>query len=112
MVGIGRKRDSRLGGAVLCCVSLLVIAAAAPGFAADLSLKDEPAADIIPFGGSKVDITGYVQGTSDYVFRGLSQTERGPAAQGGADDTDGMWDLGTFLSKLFRDNPGTHLGAV
>jgi uncharacterized protein (TIGR02001 family) len=80
-----------------------------PGFAADLSLKDEPVADIIPFGGTKVDVTGYVQGTSDYIIRGLSQTERGPAAQGGADLTYGMWYLGTFLSNVDWDYPGTHL---
>jgi uncharacterized protein (TIGR02001 family) len=103
------KGSTKSRVAVLLLSSTAIITAAIPGFAADLSLKDAPAADILPFGGDKVDITGYVQGTSDYLFRGISQSARGPAAQGGADLTYGMWYVGTFLSNVDFGVPGTHM---
>ncbi len=44
--------------------------------------------------------TGYIQGTNDYIFRGMSQTRRDPAIQGGADIGYGWFYAGTFLSNV------------
>jgi uncharacterized protein (TIGR02001 family) len=38
--------------------------------------------------------------TSDYVFRGLSQTDQGPAIQGGFDATCGMFYAGVWSSAI------------
>jgi uncharacterized protein (TIGR02001 family) len=38
--------------------------------------------------------------TSDYVFRGISQTDQGPAIQGGFDATCGLFYVGTWASAL------------
>jgi uncharacterized protein (TIGR02001 family) len=38
--------------------------------------------------------------TSDYIFRGFSQTGEGPALQGGFDATCGMFYVGVFASSL------------
>ena len=45
-------------------------------------------------------ITGNVALTTDYEFRGLSQTQHGPAIQGGFDLTDGEFYAGTWASNL------------
>ena len=42
--------------------------------------------------------------TSDYVFRGISQTAEGPAIQGGFDATCGMFYVGTWASALDFDD--------
>ncbi len=73
---------------------------AAPAFASDLSYKDTPLA------GGGIEWSAYVQGTSDYVFRGISQNRREPALQGGLDVTYGMFYVGTFLSGVNFDLPG------
>jgi len=45
-------------------------------------------------------------GTSDYVFRGISQTDNDPTIQGGADVSYGILYLGTWASGLdFGDDP-------
>ncbi len=47
--------------------------------------------------------------TSDYVFRGMSQTEGNPAAQATLDVTYGILYGGAFLSNIdFGDTPGGH----
>lgn len=78
-----------------------LVAAAAPGFAADA-----PAA---PY-----TLSANVGFTSDYVFRGVSQTQGGPAIQGGFDfsHTSGFY-LGTWGSNVswvsvrsFKDSTG------
>jgi uncharacterized protein (TIGR02001 family) len=97
---------SRVGAVLLAGLSVT------PAFAADLSFKDTPLA--AP-GGNKFEWTGYVQGTSDYVFRGISQNRRDPAAQAGLDGTYGMFYVGTFFSNVnFNDkaaafNPNANL---
>jgi uncharacterized protein (TIGR02001 family) len=88
-VALGGLRASLLAGAALLI--------AGPAFAADLgggSLKDAPVA------ADSWTATGYVQGTSDYIFRGMSQTRRDPAIQGGADIGYGWFYAGTFLSNV------------
>lgn len=73
------------------------VMSATPGFA-DGSLKDAPAT------GDKLEWSGYVQGTNDYVFRGISQYRREPTLQGGLDVSYGMFYVGTFVSGVdFRD---------
>jgi uncharacterized protein (TIGR02001 family) len=66
-------------------------------------MKDTPAA--VADSGDKLEWTGYVQGTTDYVFRGISQDRRQPAAQGGLDATYGMFYVGTFASTVDFDVP-------
>ncbi len=71
---------------------------ATPGFADGVSFKDAPIA------GDKLEWSGYVQGTNDYVFRGISQNRREPTVQGGLDVTYGMFYVGTFASGInFKD---------
>jgi uncharacterized protein (TIGR02001 family) len=49
---------------------------------------------------------GLVAGTTDYVFRGISQTRGEPAAQGGIHyQTDGGWFMGAWASTV-DPNPG------
>lgn len=89
-MALGGLRASLLAGAAL-------LITAAPAFAADLgrgSLKDAPAA------AESWTATGYVQGASDYIFRGQSQTRRDPAIQGGADIGYGWFYAGTFISNV------------
>ena len=38
--------------------------------------------------------------TSDYVFRGVSQTQNAPAVQGGFDYANGMFYVGTWASVI------------
>jgi uncharacterized protein (TIGR02001 family) len=50
-------------------------------------------------------------GTSDYVFRGISQTDNDPTVQGGADIAYQMFYAGAWASGLdFGDAPGTTTG--
>jgi uncharacterized protein (TIGR02001 family) len=82
-------------GRLLASAALLV--AAGPALAADLSggsMKDAPSA------ADSWTATGYVQATNDYIFRGMSQTRRDPAIQGGADISYGWFYAGTFLSNV------------
>jgi uncharacterized protein (TIGR02001 family) len=70
----------------------------APGFAADLfsgggSLKDPAAA-------SALAVTGYVDVTNDYIFRGVSNNHREVSGQGGADLTYGIFYAGTFFTGV------------
>lgn len=44
--------------------------------------------------------TGNVAIASDYVFRGISQTEGGPAISGGFDYTNGIFYAGTWASNV------------
>lgn len=48
---------------------------------------------------------GLVAGTTDYVFRGLSQTRGGPAAQGGLHyQSDSGWFIGAWASSVNPDH--------
>ncbi len=88
------------------CIALLGGVAASmmslPAVAGDLferdrgaSMKDAPVAE-----GRKLELSANVGLTSDYVFRGLSQTAEHPAIQGGFDATYGMLYAGVWASNL------------
>ena len=69
--------------------------------AADLSsggsMKDAPAvADALA-------ITGYVDATNDYIFRGVSQNRRDVTMQAGFDAAYKMFYVGTFTSGVDFD---------
>lgn len=93
-MALGGLRARLLAGATLLVV-------AGPAMAADLSsggsMKDAPAvADALA-------ITGYVQATNDYIFRGISQNRRDVTLQGGLDAAYGMFYVGTFTSGIDFD---------
>lgn len=65
------------------------------------SIKDEPVDE-----GRKFAVSITVGGTSDYVFRGVSQTLEDPAAQGSIDATYGIFYAGIWASNIdFGDAP-------
>ncbi len=80
------KLSTRLFGAA--AASLALAAAAAPASA------DEFAYSIT------------IGGTSDYVFRGFSNSNRDPAAQGSFDVTYGIWYAGIWASNTKYPNFG------
>lgn len=92
MLTVGGRMKSRLSAVLFGGASLMALATS--GLAADLSMKDTPA------GGDKLEWSAYVQGVSDYIFRGLSQNRRDPAVQGGVDVSYGMFYVGTFVSQI------------
>ncbi len=84
-----------LGGVAATMMSL-------PAVAGDLferdrgaSMKDAPMNE-----GRKLELSANVGLTSDYVFRGFSQTAEHPAIQGGFDATYGMLYAGVWASNL------------
>jgi uncharacterized protein (TIGR02001 family) len=88
-----------LKGRLLAGASLLIVAG--PAMAADLSsggsMKDAPAvADALA-------ITGYVDATNDYIFRGVSQNRRDVTMQAGFDAAYKMFYVGTFTSGVDFD---------
>ncbi len=46
------------------------------------------------------EFSGNVALTTNYVFRGITQTDDGPAVQGGFDYTNGMFYAGTWASSV------------
>lgn len=48
----------------------------------------------------EVEIAYNVSVTSDYVYRGFSQTDESPAVQGGVDLTAGSWYAGVWASNV------------
>lgn len=98
-------------GAAVALVS--AVALAAPASAGDLfgrrdggSVKDAPAAEPA----RRCSFSMNIGGTTDYVFRGISQTLEDPAAQGGVDATCGMFYAGVWASTVDfvegKPNPG------
>ena len=59
------------------------------------SIKDEPAP-----AGRELAWSFNIGGTTDYVYRGISQTWEDPAAQGGFDVTYGSFYIGTWASVV------------
>ena len=54
--------------------------------------------------------SGNVAITSDYVWRGISQTDEDPAIQGGFDYANGMFYAGTWASNVdFGDDSDTNI---
>jgi len=58
------------------------------------------AAMAAPASAEEFTFSGNVALTSDYVFRGISQSEEGPAVQGGFDVGYGMFYAGTWASNV------------
>src|SRR4249919_1267602 len=51
--------------------------------------------------------TANISLTSDYRFRGISQSDNGPAVQGGVDFAQNGWFAGVWASSVdFLDDPG------
>lgn len=81
-------RTAIIGGALAALVAV-------PAQAADLGgLKDTSSE------GRKLELSANVALTTDYVFRGMSQTGENPAIQGGFDATYGMFYAGVWGSNL------------
>ena len=78
---------TKLAGAA--AASLALATAAAPAHAAD-----------------ELNYSITIGGTSDYVFRGFSNTNRDPAAQGSFDLTYGFWYAGVWASNTSYPNFG------
>ena len=89
-------------GAAVAAVSVLSLAA--PASAGDLfgrrdhggSVKDAPVEERKRL----CDLSMNIGGTTDYVFRGISQTLEDPAVQGGVDATCGMFYAGVWASNV------------
>ena len=64
---------------MLSVIAALAVTAAAPAFAADMPVKARPVVVATP---SPWDIAFGVAFTSDYMFRGISQSNKQPAVQG------------------------------
>jgi uncharacterized protein (TIGR02001 family) len=79
---------TKLAGAA--AASLALATAAAPAHAAD-----------------ELNYSITIGGTSDYVFRGFSNTNRDPAAQGSFDLTYGFWYAGVWASNTSYPNFGS-----
>jgi len=76
-------------------------AAAAGGYG---SVKDGPVPE-----GRKLDISVTLGATSDYIFRGISQTDESPAAQGSVDLTYGIFYAGIWGTNVdFNDGSGAN----
>lgn len=90
---------------LLCSAAMAataLVAVAAPASAGDLfgrrdggSIKDAPAEEP-----RRCSFSMNVGGTSDYVFRGITQTLEDPAIQGGVDATCGMFYAGVWASSV------------
>ncbi|MBI3437272.1 MAG: hypothetical protein HY054_01220 [Proteobacteria bacterium] len=57
-------------------------------------------ATIAGAGVANAEITGNVQATTDYVFRGVSLNDNGPAFQGGIDWNNDQFYVGTWASTV------------
>jgi uncharacterized protein (TIGR02001 family) len=96
MTQFSKISSGAIGAALLLTTSGLISGAQAQG-----SMKDAPA----PAETRDFKITANVGVTSDYIFRGISQSARNPAAQGGVDLTYGIAYAGIWASSIkFGDN--------
>ena len=77
------------------------------GRSAEGSVKDGPVEE-----GRKLNFSVNIGGTSDYVFRGISQNLEDPAVQGGVDLTYGLFYLGAWASNVdfVEGSPGANSG--
>ena len=83
------------GGAATAFAALML---AAPAYAGG-SIKDKPEP-------RRCTLAANVALTTDYVFRGISQTAEAPAIQGGFDATCGIFYAGVWASSLDLDLAG------
>jgi uncharacterized protein (TIGR02001 family) len=86
-------RTTTLGAASL----LAAVVFAGPALADGISGRGKVADSPMPHG---CTTAGNVGVTSDYVFRGISQSLENPAIQGGVDLTCGNWYLGVWGSSI------------
>ena len=77
-------------------IGLALIGLAGQAVAADLYTA--PVGEVAPT--HKLALSANVALTTDYVFRGFSQTAEGPAVQGGFDATCGQFYAGVWASSL------------
>jgi uncharacterized protein (TIGR02001 family) len=90
--------------ALLCGISAIAFAALAAPAVADGYEVSAPAAPAPEE--RKFTYSFNIGGTSDYVFRGISQSSNDPAIQGGADLSYGIFYAGTWASRIdFDDAP-------
>ncbi len=65
---------------------------------------------LAPAAMAEPEFSGNIAFTSDYVFRGISQTDEGFAVQGGFDFTNGIFYAGTWASNVdFGDGTSAEL---
>ncbi len=83
--------------------ALAMCAFAVPALAGDGSLKDDARADP----GRKLEFTASALVTSDYVFRGFSQSNSRPAVQAGVEATYGWLYAGVYASTVDFGDLGT-----
>lgn len=57
-------------------------------------------ASVAGIGAANAEVSGSVSMTTDYVFRGITQTDGGPAVQGSFDFTSGMFYAGAWASNV------------
>jgi uncharacterized protein (TIGR02001 family) len=91
-------RSTILGTASLLAALLL----ASPTLADGLPSKGKAAAPDV-FDGRTCSTAANVGVTSDYVFRGISQSHENAAVQGGVDFTCGRFYAGVWASSVFAD---------
>ena len=89
-------RFARLAAASALSAALAVGPALADGPSRRGSIKD-PVAPPAP---RACALSANVALATEYVFRGISQTDEGPAIQGGFDATCGMFYAGVWASNL------------
>jgi len=91
--------------AVVGAASAVMVAAFATSALADGMLKRGSIRSAEPVPAPRAcSLSANVGLTSDYVFRGISQTSEGPAIQGGLDATCGLFYVGTWASALDFDD--------
>lgn len=78
--------------------NLLIVTAVAAGLSAPAFAQD-----------AQPSITGNVALTTDYAFRGVSQTDESPAVQGGFDFSSGGFYAGTWASNINFGTGGSNL---
>jgi uncharacterized protein (TIGR02001 family) len=84
----------RLAGCAAAAAAILMLAAPAHADGMRRSIKDAPAPK------PRCTYSANVALTTEYVFRGFSQTAEGPAVQGGFDMTCGIFYAGVWASSL------------
>lgn len=81
--------------------SVALVALAAPAFAGGFGLKDD--------GGRTLEWSANVAGTTDFVFRGVSNSDNDPAVQGGFDITYGILYAGIWASSVSEEFVSNHI---
>lgn len=94
-------------GRMLAAAGAMAVALSGVAFADGESVKDAPADS-----GRKFSYTISATGTSDYVFRGISQNQERPAIQGALDISYGIFYAGIWGSNIdFGEDKFTSGGA-